>query len=476
MPQDAPLPLSDDFGCVGDKCWAGVYVDSASKEILHLEGGGRAFFSPDGTITNMVDGGRIARWSFPRAKPVVDDIEWATGDELLLVLETNYRDPLRGVAAKDVEAGREFELSSSDGGRTWMPVTRHDHPEVEAEIGVLREAHARLSTVEDCVILALELPAAVSLFPLTSAMWPIARYLTEGEAQDELLEDDITIDSGGPRLQPLFEVFEVQPFRPGEYDEGPEDFKGVIVISRDIPRPSKKPADLSCVMNGIQSRATWLSWSMVLCSTTLVKHEEVRLYVTFEGRRISLDISFRHALPPRHVRLAWPDVETFDILPQVAEGHQRTGPPSLWSNGTSGMARERASGTAMAVCTMFKNEAPYLEEWLQYHRLLGVSKVYLYDNGSSDRSREVVRSFEMSRFVEVRNWPHDGAQTEALNDCLCRFRHTTRWMSFIDVDEFVDPAPNLAVTTMGNFGRGRVSQLYNLRTEFDDEAMAVRRR
>lgn len=47
MPQGALLhPISDNFGCVGGKCWAGVYVDSASKEILHLAREGRAFFSP----------------------------------------------------------------------------------------------------------------------------------------------------------------------------------------------------------------------------------------------------------------------------------------------------------------------------------------------------------------------------------------------------------------------------------------------
>ena len=31
--------------------------------------------------------------------------------------------------------------------------------------------------------------------------------------------------------------------------------------------------------------------------------------------------------------------------------------------------------TSLVLCTMFKDEGPYLEEWLQYHRLLGISKV-----------------------------------------------------------------------------------------------------
>lgn len=113
-------------------------------------------------------------------------------------------------------------------------------------------------------------------------------------------------------------------------------------------------------------------------STAHVKREEVALYLAFQGRRFSLEISFRHALPPRHLRLAWPDVETFDILlPKVVQGHGMSVPPFLWNNGTTpGVATERAVlGTSLAVCAMFKNEAPYLEEWLQYHRLLGVSKV-----------------------------------------------------------------------------------------------------
>lgn len=45
-----PLPPGDAFGCVQSSsrqdCWAGVYVDSASKEVLHLESGGRALRSP----------------------------------------------------------------------------------------------------------------------------------------------------------------------------------------------------------------------------------------------------------------------------------------------------------------------------------------------------------------------------------------------------------------------------------------------
>lgn len=56
----APLPPGDAFGCVQaafrQDCWAGVYVDSASKEVLQLESGGRALRSP-GTAVATDDRG-----------------------------------------------------------------------------------------------------------------------------------------------------------------------------------------------------------------------------------------------------------------------------------------------------------------------------------------------------------------------------------------------------------------------------------
>lgn len=90
-----------------------------------------------------------------------------------------------------------------------------------------------------------------------------------------------------------------------------------------------------------------------------------------------MEVSFRHAPPARHMRLAWPAAESFDVLlPRLAQEGWRPETPYLFSNGTvPGVPGGGALGTTMAICTMFKNEAPYLEEWLQYHRLLGVSKV-----------------------------------------------------------------------------------------------------
>lgn len=43
-----PPPEGEGYGCQDSdqECWAGVYFDSATKEVLHLEAGGQAFLSP----------------------------------------------------------------------------------------------------------------------------------------------------------------------------------------------------------------------------------------------------------------------------------------------------------------------------------------------------------------------------------------------------------------------------------------------
>ena len=45
----------------------------------------------------------------------------------------------------------------------------------------------------------------------------------------------------------------------------------------------------------------------------------------------------------------------------------------------------------LAVVAIFKDEAPYLREWLDYHLLAGVEYFYLYNNGLSDGHADYLR-------------------------------------------------------------------------------------
>lgn len=94
----------------------------------------------------------------------------------------------------------------------------------------------------------------------------------------------------------------------------------------------------------------------------------------------------------------------------------------------------------LAVCAMFRDEAPYLAEWIEFHRLVGAEHFYLYDNLSEDRSRAVLAPWVRKGIVSVMDCSmplQSGGQAWAYADALRRARGYARWLAFIDIDEFL---------------------------------------
>ncbi len=89
----------------------------------------------------------------------------------------------------------------------------------------------------------------------------------------------------------------------------------------------------------------------------------------------------------------------------------------------------------LAACAIFLNEAPYLAEWVTFHRLQGVERFYLYNHESSDDWRSALAPEIEAGIVEVTHWPE--GQREAYDDCLERHGDEVRWIAMIDIDEFL---------------------------------------
>ena len=54
---------------------------------------------------------------------------------------------------------------------------------------------------------------------------------------------------------------------------------------------------------------------------------------------------------------------------------------------------KRTMKYSVSLCLIFKNEAPFLKEWLDYHLTVGVDHFYLYNNNSDDDfMREIGRA------------------------------------------------------------------------------------
>lgn len=91
----------------------------------------------------------------------------------------------------------------------------------------------------------------------------------------------------------------------------------------------------------------------------------------------------------------------------------------------------------LAICAVVKNEAPYIEEWLEFHLMQGVEHFYIYDNESTDGTSEILKRYERQGLVTDTPWPVNPPQFEAYNHCLKVYGYQNEWIAFIDVDEFL---------------------------------------
>jgi hypothetical protein len=93
----------------------------------------------------------------------------------------------------------------------------------------------------------------------------------------------------------------------------------------------------------------------------------------------------------------------------------------------------------LSVAAIVKNETPYIMEWIEYHRLVGVQKFFIYDNESTDNLKDFLEPYIAAGVVEYTFFPGKRQQVIAYNDALQRYKYTSFWIAFIDIDEFLVP-------------------------------------
>jgi hypothetical protein len=96
-----------------------------------------------------------------------------------------------------------------------------------------------------------------------------------------------------------------------------------------------------------------------------------------------------------------------------------------------------AGKTYLAACMTYRDHSFYLREWIEFHRLVGIEKFFLYDNGSSDDHLAVLAPYVEEGSVVVHDWPGTARQLAAFDHCLETHREEARWIAFLDVDEFL---------------------------------------
>lgn len=123
----------------------------------------------------------------------------------------------------------------------------------------------------------------------------------------------------------------------------------------------------------------------------------------------------------------------------------------------------------LAVVAIAKNEGRYAREWAAFHVSAGVRHFYIYDNGSSDNTRAELMSALPPAALTIIPWNQKfyfaGWNAEIHNQVLAyahatrNFGHAYRWMSWIDIDEFLVPkaAKDLNAALMHLSGQQMIS-------------------
>lgn len=123
----------------------------------------------------------------------------------------------------------------------------------------------------------------------------------------------------------------------------------------------------------------------------------------------------------------------------------------------------------LSVCAVFKNEAPYLKEWIEYHKLVGVDHFYLYSNLSSDSFRKVLSPYIKNKMVTLIQWPDhlgpmaDSGDIWSLSTQVTAYENAikwkalneTKWLIILDVDEYLVPC-----------SKGKVGEILDQYDEF----------
>eukprot|EP01006_Ploeotia_vitrea_P014422 TRINITY_DN3895_c0_g1_i1.p1 TRINITY_DN3895_c0_g1~~TRINITY_DN3895_c0_g1_i1.p1 ORF type:complete len:491 (-),score=8.86 TRINITY_DN3895_c0_g1_i1:18-1418(-) len=104
----------------------------------------------------------------------------------------------------------------------------------------------------------------------------------------------------------------------------------------------------------------------------------------------------------------------------------------------------------IVVCTAIYLEEPYLEEWINYHLLLGVqhfyliqmSTLHLHSRLSINATRDLLQPYinrgqvTLGRFNSIWDAPALLEQIASIEQCIKSYKYRTKYMIDIDVDEF----------------------------------------
>jgi len=93
----------------------------------------------------------------------------------------------------------------------------------------------------------------------------------------------------------------------------------------------------------------------------------------------------------------------------------------------------------LAICTIQRDRGPWIREWIEFHKIVGFDKFYIFLHDCTDKSAEVVlelsKKYDIATFIVSNDVVRP--QLAAYQYCYQHFGDFHDWIAFIDGDEFL---------------------------------------
>ena len=91
----------------------------------------------------------------------------------------------------------------------------------------------------------------------------------------------------------------------------------------------------------------------------------------------------------------------------------------------------------LSIASIMKYENDHVVEWIEYHHCIGVDHFYIYDNDENSGLPELLDYFINVGIVTLIPFPGELMQFKAYNDAINRYKEESKYIAFIDADEFI---------------------------------------
>ena len=109
------------------------------------------------------------------------------------------------------------------------------------------------------------------------------------------------------------------------------------------------------------------------------------------------------------------------------------------------LKNKKKKETKVCLCSIGKNENPYLNEFITHYKKLGYNHIFIYDNNdiNGERMDSIVNNSDFISIINYRGYRNkkDNSQYEAYYDCYNNNNRKYDWLSFFDFDEFLEILP-----------------------------------